>query len=332
MKDQKLILEEVEVDTSIPRTVESSGLSFAISLIVHLSIFLVLSICLFETNSSGFITLEVDTVDDAGPMMESVIEIDFDEDEDEEALEMDEAELEETMEELDEIEQALTVELTELEPFSMEDFEDEFAPPNKEEGGGGGQASENGTGRKPGFFGIEATGGRVVYLIDMSPSMQEGYNSTRFERAVNEVIKSVGELESDQEFLVLLFCFRMYAMNINGRGKFCKPTAENKQALSTWLYSAGLGPGTDPREAIVAALSTNPSCCFLLSDGEFNGRKYRNPPFVRETTAVKLAEKYNKFECPIHTIGLEDRGNQKMMTEIAEQSGGRYEFVPALNE
>ena len=143
-----------------------------------------------------------------------------------------------------------------------------------EVGGGRSKGKSEGSGKSGGngFFGITATGKRVVYVIDMSPSMVEGYGKTRYEKAITEVMNSVDQLESDQSFFVYLFCFKTYPMRIS-RGEYCLPTKENKRKLWRWLSSRNLESGTDPREAVVAALRTQPTCLFLVqvtSDETFN--------------------------------------------------------------
>ena len=328
--EHKPSINEFELEDAPLERFQRSGLSFAVSLIVHLSLFLFLSLYLFNVNESGMIALQLDPVEEVGTIEEMTAIIEFDAADESDAIEMDDEVLPDEPTDV-EFEEDFKVDLSDLNDFSLEDIEEPL--PLTEivgEGGESGKASENGEGRSGGFFGIESTGNRIVYLIDMSPSMRYGYGKRRFDRAIEEVIYSVDELAPEQEFLVFLFCFRMRAMNIEGLGKYCKATTENKQALRKWLFAAGLDSGTDPREAIVAALKMNPSCCYLLSDGEFNGQRYNNPPFNKRSTTVSLARLHNKHDCPINTIGLEDRANQKALTKIADQSGGSYKFVPAV--
>ena len=183
--------------------------------------------------------------------------------------------------------------------------------------------------RDVGFFGIEPTGQRIVYVLDMSVSMgYSGYYGPRYTRAVSELMRSVEQLRPDQRFYVILFCFATFEMDIGTPpGQFVSPTAENKDRLGRWLTNIQLGPGTDPRVAIVRALELKPSCVFLLSDGEFNGSFFDNPPYGKRSSAVTLARTRNPGHCPIHTIGLEDKANQKDLSRISKESGGRYKFV-----
>jgi hypothetical protein len=179
------------------------------------------------------------------------------------------------------------------------------------------------------FFGIPPTGDRIVYIIDMSPSMQVGKYQTRYSRAVNEVLQAVEQLREDQEFYVIMFSFKTIKINLGTPGEFCYATQDNVEKLKKKLRNIGLSSGTDPREAIVAALKVKPSCIYLLSDGEFNGNQYRNGIYGNRITALELSKKHNLNRCPIHTIGLEDPRTQEELTQIAEASGGTHVFIPA---
>ena len=132
--------------------------------------------------------------------------------------------------------------------------------------GEAGEAGPNGS-----FFGIEAEGHEFVYVLDMSGSME----GRRYEGATAELVRSVCELHETQNFYVLLFDDR--AVQMFGEQRFhpqpIPATVENKARLSAWVAKAFHGGGTDPREALHVALQMNPSAIFMLSDGEFNGKK-----------------------------------------------------------
>ncbi|MFK7769750.1 MAG: hypothetical protein AB8B55_21260 [Mariniblastus sp.] len=325
-----IVEEDIQLDDQlITPNVRSSGLAFAVSLIVHLLLFLILAMVLFQDNKGGPIFLEVG---------EMAALADEEDDLNEVAFEMDLADADATLEMEEEV-----VEEVE-EPFEIpdevkvdwalgsEESENKTDPMEAADGmmaiEGGGTGAKQGGGGK-GFFGIEAQGNKVVYIIDRSPSMDEGIKQRRYDRAVNEVMNSVNQLKPDQEFLVILFCFDAQPMDIRGRGKYCLPTPYNKDKLERWLRRVPLDSGTDPREALVMGLKKSPSCCFLLSDGEFNGIFYNNGKYRRVISTVELARKYNRSKAPIHTIGLEDTDNQRDMNMIAKESGGSYKFVPA---
>jgi len=67
--------------------------------------------------------------------------------------------------------------------------------------GGGGQGGGGPGGPGIGFFGSQAAGNSFVYVVDMSGSMQGG----RFDRAISELIRSIGQLKTGQKFYVVFF-------------------------------------------------------------------------------------------------------------------------------
>ena len=187
--------------------------------------------------------------------------------------------------------------------------------------------------QKSGFFGIRPTGDRISYVIDISSSMSQGMYQSRIERAIMEVIDSVDQLKPEQEFHVHLFCFQNVAVYLGSKKQdYYAATDKNKELLREWLQTIRLFPGTDPREAMVDVLNLEPSCVFLLSDGEFNGQAFQNGRFGGSSNVAGLARKFNKSKCPINTIGLEDVGSQFEMKTIAKDSGGAYRFVPAEDQ
>ena len=311
-----MIVDDFE-EPVITRSMRRSWMSFGISCVWHLILFLMLTVVVYTVNDPGLIVLDAESMSQTEDLSTESPSID----------------LESPLEDLNVQEEALLEQLPSELDQPLEPTVDWSsmlaAAPEMGNGDMAEMLREADTG---GFFGIEATGGKIVYIIDMSPSMNQGYPQRRFDRAVDEVLSSVNQLRDDQKFYVYLFCFESRPMAIGDEDEFLYPTAENKVALETWLRGVELGPGTDPREALVAALKMRPSCVFLLSDGEFNGKKYGTGRYGRGASAVSLARRYNKSNCPIHTIGLEDEGSQEDMTQIAEDSEGRYKFIPALGD
>jgi len=179
------------------------------------------------------------------------------------------------------------------------------------------------------FFGIPPVGDRIVYLIDRSPSMSVGRYQSRYNRAINEVLHSIEGLREDQEFFVIMFSFNTLRVKIGSNPDFAFATEQNKRLLEKKLRSIELSSGTDPREALVAALKLTPSCIFLLSDGEFNGHLYMNGKYKNRIDTYQLSLEHNRQGCPIHTIGLEEPATQAELSRIADASGGTYVFVPA---
>ena len=306
----------------VSRNAKRSSTSFFVSMCVHLIVLLLLSVMIMSPRMGGLIALESST-NVATEDLESLMSVSIEFLDDAQSVEADLSEIETLPVE------ELTSELDSFVDFAPSELEDVSTHSAFESAESMSEmiARESG----PGFFGIEATGNKIVYVIDMSPSMEYGKYERRYDRAVAEVLSSVDELKPDQSFFVYLFSFEKLEMDLGqGSGEFLIPTRENKLRLRKWLTNIRLAPGTDPRESVVAALKQKPSCVFLLSDGQFNGRRFGTGKYKRKQTTVELARRYNKSDCPIHTIGLEDEANQKDMTAIADQSKGMYKFVPAV--
>ncbi|MEL7496337.1 MAG: vWA domain-containing protein [Planctomycetota bacterium] len=306
-------------EPAISRGMLRSWISLGVSCVTHLILFVALTLVVYTANRVGVIELQAETVAQQEDFHESLDQ---------------EIRIEAPTELLESEPEILTEALEEVPLEEAVDWSAALADSAYSVAGESDlidtEFAETTSG---GFFGIKPTGNRIVYIIDMSPSMANGNYERRFDRAVSEVLSSVDQLAEEQTFFVYLFCFEKREMNIVGARQFCFPTKENKVALAKWLTDTQLDSGTDPREALVAALKMKPSCCFLLSDGEFNGRRYGTGKYGggrRAPTTVELARKHNLSGCPIHTIGLEDEGSQKMMTQIAEQSNGLYKFIPEL--
>lgn len=187
------------------------------------------------------------------------------------------------------------------------------------------------------FFGTVAYGDRFVFLLDMSLSMDGSVDQqgTRFDRAREELIRSIEQLDSRQSFCVILFCYRtrpMFDDHLYGR-QYLEASAENKDRLKAWLRRIKPEPGTDPRDALDKGLSLRPSAVFLLSDGDFNG-----PPrdldvlFKRSSEIRETADNAQQSRVPVHTIAYEDPVGAKNMQELSDRSGGEYRFVDASPE
>jgi hypothetical protein len=186
------------------------------------------------------------------------------------------------------------------------------------------------------FFGTVAYGDRFVYVLDKSGSMGEGRNlsrGSRFERARAELVRSIDELAEDQRFCVFLFSHETRQMF---DAEWLVPqllpaTPGNKRKLKAWLATIDPGGNTDPREALRLGLALEPSAIFLLSDGAFNGReKSLNVGlFTGNPDVSAVVERHNRAQSPIHTFAYEDPDSCEQMAALAEQTKGRYRYIPA---
>jgi hypothetical protein len=190
-------------------------------------------------------------------------------------------------------------------------------------------------GRQASFFGTVAHGDAFVFILDVSGSMK----GSRFERAREELSKSVAALREDQSFFVVLFSDRTRCMFDlpAGEAKTVPATDENIDRLQQWL--AGITPdgGTDPREALRIGLAVRPSAVFLLSDGEFNSENASTKRGLRhgDSSVADMIEKgrrrNRRRQVPIHGFAYENPSAAKTMEALATDTGGEYRFVPALD-
>ena len=78
------------------------------------------------------------------------------------------------------------------------------------------------------FFGLEATGDRVVFVVDISGSM----NGRRFFRARNELRQLIESLRENQQFFVIFFNDSALPMPTE---KLLPATPENVSRTVDWL-------------------------------------------------------------------------------------------------
>ena len=180
------------------------------------------------------------------------------------------------------------------------------------------------------FFGVSANGKQFVYVLDMSTSMGERtrYGRTRFQVAAQELMRCVDALQSDQEFYVILFCYRtlFFSTDNSSTPTLVKATAANKRLLKVWLSQIRLNSGTDPRLGVLTALRLQPDAIFLLSDGELNGQR-RNLHRLPGNPPLESIISGHRRGTPIHTIAFEDEGNRARLRRVAESTDGTHRFV-----
>jgi hypothetical protein len=175
--------------------------------------------------------------------------------------------------------------------------------------GTGGGAGGGGAG----FFGIEATGSRFAYVIDVSGSMAVG---GKMDAMRSELMRSLNALLENHRFMVVPFSTD--AAPLGGRTGWIDAADAGK----SWARRAtmDLEPvgGTNPSPGFfyVFSQSPKPDAIFFLTDGEFN------PVVVQEIAGLNA-----EHDVQINTICFGTRDAEPMMKRIAEQSGGTYTFV-----
>ncbi|VAX38338.1 hypothetical protein MNBD_PLANCTO02-2716 [hydrothermal vent metagenome] len=188
----------------------------------------------------------------------------------------------------------------------------------KQKGSGNGKGKNNGNGKGNGtpFFGIRADGKRFVYVVDGSRSMNHPHPSkakTRFKRLKMELIKSISELDPSKQFFVIFFNSEPIPMPAN---QMPFATQFNKKRYLTWVANSRADGTTDPRDAMLLAMSLNPDVIYFLTDGRF------------DINVVIDLNKIAQRQIVIHTYAFSNKGGEKTLKRIARRNRGIYTFVP----
>jgi hypothetical protein len=171
-------------------------------------------------------------------------------------------------------------------------------------GTGGGAAS---------FFGVEAKGSRFAYIVDVSGSMRgEPLGALKVE--LNESIQSLLE---HMTFFVSFFASD--AFGIGGRSKWIEASDSGKQFALDEIRKIDAQGGTNPLPGfeMVFRMSPRPDAIYFMTDGLFD------ESVVNDIARLNRSGK----RVVIHCITFLDNSSEKMMREIAEQSGGSYNHI-----
>lgn len=170
------------------------------------------------------------------------------------------------------------------------------------------------TGGSAEFFEIKGKGKRFVYIVDCSPSMA----GAPFEKARAELQRSIERLNSGQSFFVIFFDSNEYPQFYPRAAKgLIRASAENKHRSQAWISGFGtLAGGTDPRAALMRALSLRPDAIYLLSDGEF------------DWDVADEVRAQNRKHIAIHTVSFITRDAEPLLKQIADENRGTYRYVP----
>ena len=167
---------------------------------------------------------------------------------------------------------------------------------------------------KVSFFGIEAAGGNVVFVVDKSSSML----GPRMRRAKGELIRAIGEVHGGLKFNVLFFEDGRFEQMTKANELVSAPR-DQKEAAKQFVARVAPGGGTNPLPALKRALAfKDTAMILLLSDGEF---------FMSDKDFARLVRECRQRTIMIHTIAFEDNAGEGMLKKIAKATGAQYKFV-----
>ncbi|MFZ4574247.1 MAG: vWA domain-containing protein [Phycisphaerales bacterium] len=186
---------------------------------------------------------------------------------------------------------------------------------------GSGLGGAGGGGAK--FFGIEATGSRFAYVVDVSGSME----GPRLERLRAELTSSVAELQEAAQFVIIPFASAAAPLGDRNAWTEASPTGK-RWARNTIAAELARGrDGTVPLPGFQIAFSVRPrpDAIYFMTDGEQ----------FPSGTLEELAALNGQFKVPVHCIrfgdadvqGAHQNGAEQVMKTIAKQSKGTYTFI-----
>lgn len=208
------------------------------------------------------------------------------------------------------------------EGIGMEDMADSGLTPIEVADEGGVESNTEGNSTQ--FFGTQASGTRFVFIIDASGSMSEGF---LWQRAIRELVRSLGKLTEKQEAMVLLYNSHTFPMfnTPPERLKMLPVTLEFRKALVRWLRNQIPNGRTMPAHAISYGLSLKPDAIFLLSDGKLNDNSFE---VLAEENPPKDSESDTPRKVPVHTISLgPNEIGVQLMKLIADNNNGQFRRV-----
>lgn len=181
-----------------------------------------------------------------------------------------------------------------------------------------GTGSEDGPKTPAKFFGTQAKGNRLVFVVDNSNSMGKG----KFETALVELSKAIKTLGPKQRFYIIFYSDTAYPLFYPRVMREMIPaTPANVRRVGVWLSTVQMCLQTRGEDAMRIAMMLRPDVIYLLGDGRFTDK----------TTEILL-----KNPVPgvvIHTLGMQLSKNEATeFAAIAKSHRGKYRDVGVTPE
>ncbi len=166
------------------------------------------------------------------------------------------------------------------------------------------------------FYGLPVESDRVVFVIDMSGSMESGTRfKSNFEIAVEQMLGVAKRLPDDAKINVILFesDFKVW------REKLTKLTKRNRKALKTFMQKQYPEGGTNLYDALEHALKhKGVDTILLLSDGEPTAGRYQ-----KRTQIIEAVREINELKrITIHCVSVVQ--DSRLLRVLARYNGGLY--------
>jgi len=175
-------------------------------------------------------------------------------------------------------------------------------------GGGPGGAGGGGTS----FFGVEAKGDRIAFVVDTSGSMI----GDRLAELKGQLTSAISEMTETSSFLVVPFSTEAFALG--GKLEWREANAKNKLTAARQVEALIADGGTEAMRGFeeMFRVRPRPDVIFFMTDGQFKEDVPNTLKSMNKSPRVK-----------IHCICFEENLSEAQMKQIAKDSGGTYTFV-----
>lgn len=174
-------------------------------------------------------------------------------------------------------------------------------------GGGGGGAS---------FFGVEASGNRFAFVVDVSSSMEA---DNRIGRLKQELRATVDNMAETAEFLIVTFSDEARVLGPKVEWRQASPAMRRRVMSET--DAMAMGPSTVPMPAfeIVLGVRPKPDAIYFMTDGQFEETVVERVAILSRTAGG----------VPVHCICFGDDAGGQLLQRIASMTKGTYTFIPS---
>ncbi|TVQ59621.1 MAG: hypothetical protein EA379_10400 [Phycisphaerales bacterium] len=165
------------------------------------------------------------------------------------------------------------------------------------------------------FFGAEARGRRIAYVVDVSGSMA---SHGRLRALQDALIESINGLHSRASFCIVLFSTN--AEPLGGSVRWTGASESNKRGFVRLIERIQARGQTIPQPAFdaVFSLRPRPDAVFFMTDGIFAEEAMHYINHLNRSSGTVT---------PIHCIAFASPGAERIMVPIAQESGGTFMHV-----
>jgi len=173
--------------------------------------------------------------------------------------------------------------------------------------------------KAPTFFGSEIKSERVVFVIDVSGSME----GTRLDKCKKQLIQCISALRPGSSFTLASYSSQVKLWNKDLQAA----NRKNKDSAVQFVERLVAKGNTCTLEGLKRAFeTTNADTIVLLSDGaptgtKKNGERWTEPEILAETAGINKVKQWR-----IHTFGFGAAGQAlvKFMKDLAENNDGKF--------